>query len=317
MIYFVYGNDAYRLKKTVDAMREKYEDSSGMNSSLFDGDYDLEKIRSDVMSLPFLAEKRLIIIKNALSTKSVDGKKVVEVLDKKPDSTVVVFIEEGEPDKRTVLFKRLAKEKSKELNILQGGELARWIKAEVEKNGGDIETSDANTLSGYFGGDLWRLKNEIEKLVAYNKEITEESIGKLCVPDVNVKIFDLTDAIAQKDKGKSSKILKELLDSGENEMYLLSMIQWQMRNLAIVYELKDSSDRDIISRAKLNPYIVKKTLSAARLLCHSREGGNPDEVGFDTIKKYYELIIEAENDIKTGAKESDIALELLVNKLVW
>ncbi|MDO8507086.1 MAG: DNA polymerase III subunit delta [bacterium] len=304
MIYFVYGNDTYRLKKTVDAMREKYEDSSGMNSCVFDGNYDIEKIRSDVMSLPFLADKRLVIIKNILGAKGIDGKKMIEILDKKPDSTVMLFIEEGEPDKRTSLFKRLMKEKSKELNLLQGGELLKWIKAEAEKNGGTIETKEANMLAGYYGGDLWQLKNEIQKLISYDKKITEESIDKLSVANVNVKIFDLTDAITAKNREKAFKILSDLLDSGENEMYILSMIQWQVRNLALVYDLKDSNERDIASKAKMNPYIVKKTLSATRKI-----------ESLDTIKAYYGLIIGAENDIKTGVKDPDISLELLVNKL--
>ncbi len=315
MIYFLYGNDTYRLKKTIDAMRKKYEDSSGMNASLYDGDYDLEKIRSCVMSLPFLADKRLVIIKNILSAKGIDGKKIAEVLDKKPNSTVIVFIEESEPDKRTVLYKRLIKENTKELDLLQGGELVKWIKAEAEKNGGQIDTREANMLAGYYGGNLWQLKNEIQKLTSYSKEITEENIEKLSVADINVKIFDLTDAITQKDRKKAFEVLGELLESGENEMYILSMIQWQVRNLALVYDLKNSSERDIALKAKMNPYAVKKTLSAARLLCHSREGGNPDEVGFNIIKNYYSLIIEAENDIKTGAKDPDVSLELLVNKL--
>ena len=305
MIYFLYGNDTYRLKKTIDAMREKYGDSSGMNSSLYEADYDIEKIRSDMMSLPFLSDKRLVIIKNIISAKGIDGKKIVEMLDKKPDSTVAVFIEEGEPDKRTALFKRLTKEKSKELNLLQGGELIKWIKAETAKQGGQIDTKEANMLAGYYGGDLWQLKNEIQKLVSYDKEITEESVEKLSVANINVKIFDLTDAITQKSREKAFKVLSELLDSGENGMYILSMIQWQVRNLALVYDLKNSNERDIASKAKMNPYIVKKTLSATRKI-----------ESIDTIKNYYSLIIEAENDIKTGAKDPDVSLELLVNKLM-
>jgi len=304
MIYFVYGNDTYRLRKTIDAMRAKYEESSGMNSSVFDGDYNLEKMQSDILSLPFLANKRLVTVKNILSAKGVDGKKVIEILDKKPDSSIVLFIEEGEPDKRTVLYKRLVKEKSKELNLLQGSELTKWIMSETEKSGGQIETKEANMLAGYYGGDLWQLKNEIQKLVSYNKKITEESIEKMSVANINVKIFDLTDAITAKNKGKAFKVLGELLDSGENEMYILSMVQWQMRNLTLVYELKDLNERDIASKAKMNPYIVKKTLYVAKKI------ESPS-----TIKSYYTLIIEAENDIKTGAKDPDVALELLVNKL--
>ncbi len=315
MIYFFYGDDSYRLKKTVEAFSKKFGSDDNLNTSLFEGDFDIEKIRSDVMSLPFLGKNRLVIIKNILSAKNVDTKKLVGVLDKKPESTIILFIEEGQPDKRSTLFKRLIKDKSREFGILQGGELVKWIREEAEKAGGEIEPKEANILAGYFGGDLWQLKNEIEKLVAYNKKVTEETIEKLSIANINVKIFDLTDAITAKNKEKAFRVLGELLDSGENEIYILSMIQWQVRNLALVYNLRSHSEHEIAKMAKLNPFIVKKSLSAVRLLCHSREGGNPDEIGFNKIKSYYSQIIEAENDIKTGAKEPDVALELLVNKL--
>jgi len=304
MIYFVYGNDTYRIKKTIDAFRLKFEDSSKMNTSVFDGDYDMEKIRADVIAAPFLADKRLIIIKNLCSEKNLDAKKMGNILEGKPDSTVILFTEDREPDKRTALFKRLVKEKSKELNILEGSELTKWIKTEVEKSGGEIDVKEANILAGYYGGDLWQLGNEIRKLLSFNKKITEESIEKLSVSNINVKIFDFTDAITRKDKKKAFQILQSLLDSGENELYILSMIQWQMRNLALIYDLRSSSEREIASKAKMNPYTIQKTLPAVRKID-----------GADVIKKYYELIIQAENDIKTGAKDPDVALELLINKL--
>lgn len=304
MIYFVYGNDSYRLKKTADALRKKYEDATGMNTSFFEGDFDIEAFRSDSLSLPFLADKRLIILKNVLGAKGVDGKKVSEILDNKTDSTIVLFLEEGEPDKRTALYKRLMKETVKELNILEGGQLTKWIMEETERQGGKIETMEANMLASYYGGDLWQLKNEISKLLNYDQKITKESIEELSVANINVKIFDLTDAITRKDADKAFRILNELLDSGENEMYILAMIQWQVRNLALVYDLKNSSEREVASKAKLNPYIVRKTLSAVRKI-----------EGLDTIKKYYTQTLNAENDIKSGAKEADVSLELLINKL--
>ncbi len=315
MIYFFYGDDTYRLKKTVEAFTEKFGDDSLMNVSVFDGDYDLKKISLDMLSLPFLSKKRLVIVKNIFSAKSFDAKKLAEILDSVPDSTVVLFTQEGQPDKRSALFKRLTKEKSKELGLLSGAELTKWIKAEVQKAGGEIGPKESLLLAEYFGGNLWQLKNEIAKLVVYDKNIKLENIEKLSVSNINVKIFDLTDAITAGNKEKAFEILKSLLDSGENELYILSMVEWQMRNIATIYDLKDSNEFDIAKMSKMSPYTIKKILPAVRSLCHSREGGNPDESGLSVIKNYYRQIIEAENDIKTGAKEPDVALELLVNQL--
>ncbi len=304
MIYFFFGEDTYRLKKTIEAFAGKFGDDSLMNVSVFEDDYDLKKISSAMLSLPFLSKKRLVIMKNIFSAKNLDAKKLAEILDSAPDSTVMLFIQEGQPDKRSVLFKRLIKEKSKELGFLSGAELAKWIKAEVQKAGGEIGPKEALLLAEYFGGNLWQLKNEVSKLVAYDKNIKLENIEKLSVSNVNVKIFDLTDTITAGNKEKSFKILKDLLDSGENELYILSMIQWQVRNLALVYGFKNASETEIAKKTKLNPFIVRKSLVAAKKI--SSDG---------TIKNYYSQIIEAENDIKTGAKEPDVALELLVNQL--
>lgn len=304
MIYFIYGNDSYRLQKTYQAIKEKYAGNSDMNFSLFEDSFDLEKIRFDVISLPFLAKKRLVVIKNILGAKGVDMAKMTEILNQKADSTVILFLEEGQPDKRTSLYKRLVKEKSKELNILSGPKLTKWIKTEIERSGGEVGIKETNMLAAYFGGDLWQLKNEIQKLLSYGKKITEENIEKLSVSNLNVKIFDLTDAITAGNRQKAFKVLKDLIDSGENELYILSMIEWQMRNVAQIYDLKNMSEKEIALKLKMNPFVVKKNLFGVKKISDD-----------STIRNYYNQILSTENDIKTGAKEPQVALELLINKL--
>ncbi|PIZ98572.1 MAG: hypothetical protein COX77_04120 [Candidatus Komeilibacteria bacterium CG_4_10_14_0_2_um_filter_37_10] len=149
-------------------------------------------------------------------------------------------------------------------------------------------------------------ENEIAKLVAYEKNVTRENINLLVDAGVDVGIFNLLDAIAAKNKSQALKNLGDLLEKGENEIFILTMIQKQIHNLALIFEKKKAglSESQIAQILKLHPFVVKKALGALR------------QVGdTEVIKRYYGSVTEAEFFIKTGQKEPNVALELLVLNL--
>ena len=104
MIIFFYGQDNYRLKKKIQALKEKFISASlgDTNLSVLDGaslTYD-EFIRQ-VLAMPFLAKSRLVIVENIMKSKKKDTlERIPEALNKIPTSTVLVFVEEGNPDCR-------------------------------------------------------------------------------------------------------------------------------------------------------------------------------------------------------------------------
>src|SRR3990167_2787898 len=111
MILFFYGEDTYRMRQKLKALKEKFVSASlgDTNLAVLDGaavTYD-EFIRQ-ILAMPFLSKSRLVIVENLLKNGKKDIlEKVPEALPKVPKSTVLVFVEEGNPDKRTSIYKKL------------------------------------------------------------------------------------------------------------------------------------------------------------------------------------------------------------------
>lgn len=321
MILFFYGEDNYRLKKKVQALKEKFVSASlgDTNLVVLDGEtlkYD-EFIRQ-ILAMPFLSKTRLVIIENILkNAKKEVLERIPDSLKKVPTSTVLVFSEEGVPDRRTALFKRLSKEKFEEFKVLEPNQLVRWIEKECEMRNVKCDREVTTKLVEYVGPDLWRMGNELDKLTAYRLPITEKNsvngeritvndVELLVKPQIQADIFRTIDAVAQKNIKTAIFELYKLLDTGTNELMILTMIVYQYRNLLIVKDIFEKGDTNqwaIAKKAKLHPFVVQKSLALIR------------QYSMDNLKKIYRKLLDYDFKIKTGKIESRAALELLIYEL--
>jgi DNA polymerase-3 subunit delta len=342
MILFLYGEDTYRLKQKLKDMKEKYISASlgDTNLAVLDGKtVTADDIIRQALAYPFLAKSRLVIVENLLMSakKTSEGKatktkeekpgkvvttqeKIGEFLPKVPESTILVFAESGSPDKRSSLFKKLSKLKmAQEFQPLDEPGVKKWIREEVNRFGGQIAPDATEKLYEYVGADLWRLSNEIRKLSDYRLQTTageqkSEVRSPIAVPDVELlvrpqtssDIFALIDAVASRSSKKALHELHQLLDNGQNELYILSMIVYQYRNLLIVKDLTvrgANSQWEMAKRAGLHPFVAGKSLNLVR------------NYTMDELKNIYRMLFENDLAIKTGRVEPQTALDLLILKL--
>ncbi len=288
MIFFLYGEDTYRSREKLKQIEEKFKktDKSRVNLIKIDGERNQWKnIEKELLSPPFLHDKKLIVVENFLKKK---GQKIEEALsflkeDKISAGTVVVFREDGVPDSRLAIFKFLNKPKQAEkFDFLSPVKLAQWISKEAETNGVEIARAAAELLSDLVGPDLWQMSGEIGKLAAYFRGRGKKNEGKkglIGTEDVNLfvrgnfdeNIFALTDALGQKNKKVFFKILNEQIEAGLSEQYIFSMLIRQFRILlqvkeAIAEDYSFLSPGDSVLRQKiaakigLHPYVVQKAL---------------------------------------------------------
>jgi len=269
MIYLFYGEDKYRLNKRLATILTSHQGSAGdMNISKISEKYDFAMIRSEAESLPFLSDKRLLIVRNVLKAKD---KTLLEKLSKwlpsAPVSTDIVFIEDDAPDQRLALYKSLVKNgKVEAFSELKSFEAINWIKDEVGTREATIDANAASLLQAYCGSDLTRLTNELDKLVNYNKHVTKATVENMVDAGFFNTIFELTDALSEKRPKRALDILTRTLESGENEIYLVTMLARQVRNLLIVKDLADHrlSEGEIVGKTHLHPFVIKKSLSQSR-----------------------------------------------------
>ena len=158
MPLFLYGDDDYRSGQKLKEIKEDFKlkvDPSGVNITTFDGaDFDLEKFNNASAQQGFLAAKRLVIVKNLLAAKldKDRSEKLAEIIKSLNDSdNSYVFWESGSPDKRTALFRLLAKDKKMvmEFKPLEYGPLVDWLKKYLASRQGRMSASAQELLLSF------------------------------------------------------------------------------------------------------------------------------------------------------------------------
>ncbi len=272
-IFFFYGNDTYSSSEKVRVWREqfakKYNDD--LNISLIEGkQLTPAQFRSETEAMPFLADKRLTIVKGFLNAGKTDHqKKIAEIIETTPDHSIVVFHEIQSPDKRTSLFKKLKKIATiEEFKPLEGLALSQWITKKATQKNATINSNAANLLASLVGSNLWQLNNEIAKLSLYCKGRTIENndVNLLASKNFSESIFTLTDAIAAKRPQKSLDTFHTLIASGEEIPRIFYMIVRHFRILLQVKELMDKGyqHKQIVDEVKEHPFVIKNTMQQAR-----------------------------------------------------
>jgi len=346
MFIFLYGEDTYRSSEKLKQIKEKFKhdvDPSGINIITFaENDFDLDKFSSAAAQTGFLVTKRLVIVKNLLMGKA--GKNVTEPLAEllerlKRNDNVFVFWEGGSPDKRTSLFKLLSADKKLTQNFdnLDNEALNAWAKDYLKKNSGQITARALLLLTSFVGNNLWQLKNELDKLIAYKnvpaspalnqgqssqggpaspaanqgrptpggQEIAEADVKTFVIAKINENIFNLTDAVAAGNLAKGLKLLEEQLSAGLNEIYLLTMLARQFRILTQLNTLaaKKYSESEIIKETKLHPFVVKKSLPVAK------------KIGLEKIKNIYQGLVDLDKKFKSTSLPPNALLDLFIMKI--
>jgi len=232
----------------------------------------INKLPDNCEQLPFFDDKKVIYIKNSGFFTS--GKKiapsiierVTEYLTTLPEYVDVVFNEES-VDKRLSPYKKLSKiAKFEELKFRGEVDLANWICSGMKKSGAMIDIETAKYLATVCGPSMSYLHSEIKKLAVLAKEgekIDKNLIDKVSVKSIQGIIFDLTDAMGNRDKGKALRLLEELILKKEAEQFILIMLYKHFRNL---YLLKVATDEGCASAEYLgiNPYVYRKLVSQVK-----------------------------------------------------
>ncbi|KKT50390.1 MAG: polymerase III, delta subunit protein [Candidatus Yanofskybacteria bacterium GW2011_GWA1_44_21] len=276
MIIFLYGEDNYRLREAAKDIVEKYKIKykSGFNFFSVDCETDLELLSGIAKELSFFNEVKLIQAKNMFSNsfKAVD---IISQNDFLRDQGVTLLVL-GEDSAKSLssqskeLFKILTGPNClvREFGYLSGKKMENWISAQCHERGCKITSSATGNLISLRGSDSWSLIQEISKLCAYCRGgvITKELVLELVPDRVDSNIFELTDALARRDKSQAFSILYKLLAVGQKPIDVLGMICFQIRNLIILTDLSQRKlqSGEMAKKTGLHPFVIKKTMSAVR-----------------------------------------------------
>ncbi len=265
-----------------------------------DAEYD--RLREALESLPFLASKKLVVIKNAAK-----NKEFVERADKllaDVAETNDVLLIESKLDKRSGYYKYLKKSTDyHEYNELDGLGLAKWLVSEAKIAGASLGQSDAMYLVDRVGVNQLMLSNELKKLIMFNPAISRESIELLTERTPQSTIFELLDAAFSGQTKKALAIYEEQRALKVEPIQIIAMIAWQLHVLAIIKTADNKSPDEIARSAKLNPFVVKKSQRIANQL-------SPME-----LKALVKRVLDLDIALKSISIDADEAIKNLIFEL--
>lgn len=279
-----------------------------MNYNYFEGkNVDVKEVMNLADTMPFFADRRLILLEDTGFFKSAAGEELVSYLPQMPDSTCMVFVE-SEVDKRNRLYKKVKElGYAAELSRQDASQLARWAGGILAKDGKRITGRTMDLFLASAGDDMENIRMELEKLVSYvgdREVVTDEDVRAICTVHVTSKIFEMVGAIVGGDTKKAMDLYEDLLTLKEPPMRILYLIARQFNQILQVKELmgKGLDKSSIASKLKMQPFVVGRTMPQARAFTREQ------------ILSYVELCVSSEEAVKSGRLQDRLAVELLIAK---
>lgn len=314
MFYIFHGNDSHAQQQTVAQLIGKLGDPAmlDLNTTRLEGNTTFAKLQQAASAMPFLAKVRLVIVRDLLSSKldKAYQKQLLEYLPNLPETTRLLFLESEPLKANNPLVKLAESEKSgyvKQFSKPEGPALERWIRQQVEEGNGRITPQATHMLAANVGSQMEILSREIEKLLLYcnGEEIQSDQVKRLSPYAAEASIFDLVDALGNRNSKKASQLLQEKFVEGADPFYLFSMFIRQFRLLIQVKELADEGKRPqtIGQELKMHGFVVGKLYQQSQ--------------GFSLpqLEHIYFHLLEIDVGVKTGKNDMITALNLLVAAL--
>jgi DNA polymerase III delta subunit len=264
MIMTLSGTNAYRIRAYLqESVAAFLTDHDSFALERIDAEETAYmKIAEALTSLPFLSDKKLIILRSA-SANSVFVERVETILTEVASTTDLILVE-PKPDKRTRFYKYLLQSTDfRDCSELDQNSLVRWMIDLVSSRQGSISHADANYLLDRIGLDQLRIGNELEKLVLYNPVISRQTIDQLSEAEPHSTIFQLLEAAFAGDRRKTMRLYSEQRLLLVATPQIVAMLSWQLHILTLLKTAGSKSPDAIAKEAHLSPYVVKKSQSIA------------------------------------------------------
>ena len=333
-LYVLYGEESFLIDKLVGSIRELIlaPGSESFDSVTFSGNaasrLSLDRLRSELMTPPFLSRCKLIVVRGsgffaaaekktsdsaetesegaAPDAKSAKGRQqeLLQLIEQMPDSACMVFVEEKVDRRQKALIQAIEKKGVlAEIGQEQPALLRQWVEVESRQRGFAIEALAAESLVDRCDNSmqvLWQEMNKIFLYLSYSglKHIDRALVEQMSLPDLRGNIFDMTDAISRGQTSRALELLDLLLGQKEPVQLISFMLARHFRQLICAKDLGRSDA--LVRELKVMPFVANRLLQQAKLMTIER------------MEQIYGLCFETDLAVKTGQLPERTALEMLL-----
>lgn len=302
MIYLLWGADEFGIELAVSKL------TGGDGQILNLKEVGLEQFGGNALTDSFFDTQKTLIVNTLLERAAKEKREdeLARILDNISDQTTVIFVEKVAPKgKLKKFFEERAQIKS--FGKPSSKELSEHVKGRAKELGTEIAPLAAERFVTYIGPNFWQLEEELKKLALYVKNrdlepnIDINDVDELVHAGFEANIFELMDAISQKNTNRAITLLDSFLDSGENEIYILTMIARQFRNIAMAKIDNIQSETALAKKAGVHPFVAKKSILQARNFTNGE------------IEEIFRKIVRADQELKSGQNPKQALQSIIIN----
>ncbi|MBS6397203.1 MAG: DNA polymerase III subunit delta [Clostridiales bacterium] len=307
-IYLLTGEEAYLRNQYKKKLRDALLDPEDtMNAATFEGrKINPREVIDLAETMPFFAERRVIILEDSGFAKNACPE-LADYIGEIPESTCIIMVE-TETDKRGRVWKAV-KNVGRIVEFKRQDErtLARWVLGLLKKEGKNITEETMHAFLGCTGTDMENIDRELEKLICYTYGrdiITTEDVKAVCTEQMENRIFDMVQAITEKNQRRALDLYADLLAMKEPPMRILFLITRQFNQLLQLKGLAGEGleKGELAKRAGVPPFALGKYMTQCRRFSSAQ------------LRQAVEDCVDTEERVKTGQMGDQISVELLIVK---
>lgn len=325
VVYIFHGDDPVAIERHVADMVAHMGDPgmAELNISHLDGKQASEQdLRTAALSLPFLAARRLVILRNSLARldkrNKVEQERLLALLDELPPSTALVLPIEDSMERgdwrlvptekhwlRAWVNKAGKRALLRECTLPSLMAMPDWVLKQAEALGGRFSSAAAKALVDQLGNDTQFALQEIRKLLEYanyQRPVEPEDVELLTAATAQASVFEMVDALAEGNASKAQRLLSILMESVEKEQ-LFAMVIRQFRLLIQAREALDEG----LSLEQVGREMGQKHLFVTRKMV-----GQAQRFTLPRLEALYHQLLDIDEAAKTSQMSLDTALNLLV-----
>lgn len=332
-VILLYGDDVHAIAEAAAKLEAAAGDDQALadlNLSLFDLENRTiteDQIQSAAYALPFLTEKRLVILRNPFVrfNRPEACQRLIRLLEGLPPTTRLALIvpdthqgsskgwEIMDDKKRGKLLLDWARAAGnrvtvRELRLPRPHEMTDWILRRAKQEGGQFTPRAAAELAALTGNDTGIAVQEIRKLLTYvnfSRAVDVDDVQEAAASGGQADVFKMVDAIAAGEARTALKQLVVLLEQ-DDPARLFGMIIRQYRLLILT---REAIQQGIVSKEALAKHLKVHTFSAENLI---RQAGR---FSLTKLESAYRLLLETDRLVKSGQADFQVALQTLIVQL--
>lgn len=307
-IYLFHGPEEYLLRRAITLLKEKVipPEMLSFNFAQYDGqDADVAEIIERANTFPMMSARRIVLV-TQVDKLAAAGHETLAAYCSAPHQRTVLVLAAAELERRSPFYKRMTEHACVvEFPRLKEAALERWAGSFFSRSGFRIAPLALRKLIDLAGSDLLSLANEIEKLVLYSgkpREIKEADVGALVLASRQHRIFELTGALGRRDRKAALRILGNLLEGGDEPLYILSMLARHYRQVMISKELLAAgrNAREVAVAVQVPEWALGEFLRQAQAL------------ESETARTIYQRLAHIDRSFKSSSPDERMVLEHLV-----